>query len=412
MQILVLKKICVLIASLLLFANNTIAQKNSMSKIIDEAFKNASSQYAGLIKEMSSTPGLLPHSILPDGSLHRVSPSSWVSGFFPGSLWYIYEYTGNVTVRKNAEKFTTYLKTQKNNNKTHDIGFMLYCSYGNKWRLCGKDKETEDVLLSGAKALSSRFNVQVGCTQSWDTGKCGWSFPVIIDNMMNLELLMFVAKNFDCDSLKIASCKHANTTMKNHFRDNYSTYHLVDYNPVNGSIIRKQTVQGLSDGSSWARGQAWALYGYTMMFRETGTVNYLEQAQHVANYLINHPNMPKDCIPYWDFNTTDADDYRDSSAAAIMASALIELSTFIKDKDISQKYLGVAETQLRELASDDYLAAPGKNNHFILMHGVGNLPGNQEVDVPLTYGDYYFVEALMRYDKMVLDKNMLQASLR
>ena len=148
MQILVLKKICVLIASLLLFANNTIAQKNSMSKIIDEAFKNASSQYAGLIKEMSSTPGLLPHSILSDGSLHRVSPSSWVSGFFPGSIWYIYEYTGNVTVRKNAEKFTTYLKTQKNNNKTHDIGFMLYCRYGNKWRLCGKDKETEDVLLA------------------------------------------------------------------------------------------------------------------------------------------------------------------------------------------------------------------------------------------------------------------------
>ena len=287
MQILVLKKICVLIASLLLFANNTIAQKNSMSKIIDEAFKNASSQYAGLINEMSSTPGLLPHSILPDGSLHRVSPSSWVSGFFPGSLWYIYEYTGNVTVRKNAEKFTTYLKTQKNNNKTHDIGFMLYCSYGNKWRLCGKDKETEDVLLSGAKALSSRFNVQVGCTQSWDTGKCGWSFPVIIDNMMNLELLMWAYKTSGDPVFKNIAVRHADTTLKNHFRKDNSSYHVVSYNPKTGAVEKKETHQGYSNESAWARGQAWGLYGYTMMYRETGSlISKWPARSHLLSFVI------------------------------------------------------------------------------------------------------------------------------
>ena len=366
MQILVLKKICVLIASLLLFANNTIAQKNSMSKIIDEAFKNASSQYAGLINEMSSTPGLLPHSILPDGSLHRVSPSSWVSGFFPGSLWYIYEYTGNVTVRKNAEKFTTYLKTQKNNNKTHDIGFMLYCSYGNKWRLCGKDKETEDVLLSGAKALSSRFNVQVGCTQSWDTGKCGWSFPVIIDNMMNLELLMWAYKTSGDPVFKNIAVRHADTTLKNHFRKDNSSYHVVSYNPKTGAVEKKETHQGYSNESAWARGQAWGLYGYTMMYRETGNKSYLEMARKIASFIIRHKNLPKDKIPYWDFDAPNIPHaYRDVSAGAIICSALIELSGYVK-ADEADEYLAVAETQLRALASPAYTATPAATKFFAI----------------------------------------------
>ncbi|WP_302545934.1 glycoside hydrolase family 88 protein [Coprobacter fastidiosus] len=404
MQILVLKKICVLVASLLLFANNTIAQKNSMSKIIDEAFKNASSQYAGLIKEMSSTPGLLPHSILPDGSLHRVSPSSWVSGFFPGSLWYIYEYTGNVTVRKNAEKFTTYLKTQKNNNKTHDIGFMLYCSYGNKWRLCGKDKETEDVLLSGAKALSSRFNVQVGCTQSWDTGKCGWSFPVIIDNMMNLELLMWAYKTSGDPVFKNIAVRHADTTLKNHFRKDNSSYHVVSYNPKTGAVEKKETHQGYSNESAWARGQAWGLYGYTMMYRETGNKSYLEMARKIASFIIRHKNLPKDKIPYWDFDAPNIPHaYRDVSAGAIICSALIELSDYVK-ADEADEYLAVAETQLRALASPAYTAKPGTNKFFILKHSVGYLPGNREIDVPLSYADYYYLEAMLRFKDKVLKK--------
>ena len=404
MQILVLKKICVLIASLLLFANNTIAQKNSMSKIIDEAFKNASSQYAGLIKEMSSTPGLLPHSILPDGSLHRVSPSSWVSGFFPGSLWYIYEYTGNVTVRKNAEKFTTYLKTQKNNNKTHDIGFMLYCSYGNKWRLCGKDKETEDVLLSGAKALSSRFNVQVGCTQSWDTGKCGWSFPVIIDNMMNLELLMWAYKTSGDPVFKNIAVRHADTTLKNHFRKDNSSYHVVSYNPKTGAVEKKETHQGYSNESAWARGQAWGLYGYTMMYRETGNKSYLEMARKIASFIIRHKNLPKDKIPYWDFDAPNIPHaYRDVSAGAIICSALIELSDYVKS-DEADEYLAVAEMHLRALASPAYTAKPGTNKFFILKHSVGYLPGNREIDVPLSYADYYYLEAMLRFKDRVLKK--------
>lgn len=353
---------------------------------------------------MSSTPGLLPHSILPDGSLHRVSPSSWVSGFFPGSLWYIYEYTGNVTVRKNAEKFTTYLKTQKNNNKTHDIGFMLYCSYGNKWRLCGKDKETEDVLLSGAKALSSRFNVQVGCTQSWDTGKCGWSFPVIIDNMMNLELLMWAYKTSGDPVFKNIAVRHADTTLKNHFRKDNSSYHVVSYNPKTGAVEKKETHQGYSNESAWARGQAWGLYGYTMMYRETGNKSYLEMARKIASFIIRHKNLPKDKIPYWDFDAPNIPHaYRDVSAGAIICSALIELSDYVK-ADEADEYLAVAETQLRALASPAYTAKPGTNKFFILKHSVGYLPGNREIDVPLSYADYYYLEAMLRFKDRVLKK--------
>lgn len=287
---------------------------------------------------------------------------------------------------------------------THDIGFMLYCSYGNKWRLCGKDKETEDVLLSGARALASRFNARVGCTQSWNTGKCGWSFPVIIDNMMNLELLMWAYKESGDVSFRDIAVKHADTTLKNHFRKDYSSYHVVSYNPETGEIEIKQTHQGYSNESSWARGQAWGLYGYTMMYRETKNRAYLDLARNIASFIIHHKNMPKDKIPYWDFDAPNIPHaYRDVSAGTIICSALIELSDYVT-KDEADEYLAVAETQLRALASSAYTAKIGTNRNFILKHSVGYLPGNREIDVPLSYADYYYLEAMLRFKNKVLKK--------
>lgn len=214
--------------------------------------------------------------------------------------------------------------------------------------------------------------------------------------MMNLELLLSMAKTYANDTLQNIACTHANTTLRNHFRDDYTCYHLVDYDPETGHVRRKQTVQGYSDESSWSRGQAWALYGYTMMFRMTGYQDYLLQAEHIADMLVHR--LPTDGIPYWDFDVpVEGKTLRDASAAAIMASAFIELSRYVAKTETKEVYLAMAEKQLRTLASEVYLAEPGTNGNFLLKHCVGAFPDNKEVDVPLTYADYYFLEALLRY---------------
>ena len=302
----------------------------------------------------------------------------------------------NDTVKLLAEKNTLKLDPIQYVTHDHDVGFQLNCSYGNGLRLIG-NKDYEKVLHQGAKSLATRFSPITGVIQSWDFLRRDWKYPVIIDNMMNLELLMFASKAFDDDSLAYVARSHADTTLKNHFREDYSSYHLVDYDPKDGHVRSKQTVQGYSDESSWGRGQAWALYGYTMMYRMTEDKRYLSQAECVGNMLLSR--LPVDGIPYWDFDAPNGNEYRDASAGAIMASAFVELSSFTEDAKARQNYLNVAEKQLRTLASSTYLAEPGTNCNFILKHSVGNFPEKSEVDVPLSYADYYFLEGLLRYKK-------------
>jgi len=215
--------------------------------------------------------------------------------------------------------------------------------------------------------------------------------------MMNLELLMW-AFNITGDSGYYNICvSHSDTTILNHYRPDYSSYHVVSYDTITGKVEVKQTHQGASDESVWSRGQSWGLYGFVVMYRETGLQRYLDHATHIADFLTGHPNMPDDMIPYWDYDAPGIPDAeRDASAGAIMASALIELSK-MADHESGERYRQVAETQLRSLASPSYMARLGENGNFILKHSVGSLPGNSEVDVPLTYADYYFIEALMRY---------------
>lgn len=375
---------------------------SSMKKLIDRDMRFAVTQYKLL---MQTTPaGVLPKTF--DSTTGKVKTSgsrSWTSGFVPGTLWYLFEYAKDPALKQAAETRMNLLSDQQFYTGTHDLGFMLYCSYGNAYRITG-DPACKQVLLNAAHSLSTRFNPTVGCIKSWDHGK--WTYPVIIDNMMNLDLLSWAAEAApDKRYLDIAET-HANTTMKNHFRPDYSSFHVVDYDPKTGKVLAKKTAQGYADGSAWARGQAWALYGYTMMYRETKDARYLSQAQHIAAYILDNPNLPKDLIPYWDFNAPDiphAD--RDVSAGAIMASALLELSTFTKSKSQAKRYLKSAKKMLVSLSSPAYLSKPGANGGFLLMHSVGNLPGHSEVDVPLTYADYYFIEALMRYKNWFLRKS-------
>ncbi|MGL6179972.1 MAG: glucuronyl hydrolase, partial [Tannerellaceae bacterium] len=277
---------------------------------------------------------------------------------------------------------------------------MLYCSFGNGLRLGGYDAYKE-VLLTGTESLSTRYKDNVGAIRSWDWNQKVWQYPVIIDNMMNLELMMWAAKESGNKRFAEMAKSHADKTMKNHFRNDYSCYHVVSYDTITGKPHKKQTWQGYADESAWARGQAWALYGYTMMYRETGEKRYLNHAKKVAEYIMNHPNLPEDKIPYWDFNAPQIpNEERDASAGALIASALIELSQYTKG-DFSTKCLDVAETQVRALTSDAYLAEEGTNANFILKHSVGAKPLKSEIDVPLTYADYYYVEALVRYKKLL-----------
>jgi uncharacterized protein YyaL (SSP411 family) len=276
---------------------------------------------------------------------------------------------------------------------------MLYCSFGNGLRLTNEESYNE-VLLTGARSLSTRFRPNIGCIQSWGSNE-KWQCPVIIDNMMNLELLMWAFKKSNDSSFYHIAVSHADTTMKYHFRPDYSNYHVVSYDTITGAVKARQTAQGAYDESAWSRGQSWGLYGYTMMYRETKLDRYLQQAQHIADFLINHPRLPEDKIPYWDYDAPDIPyAKRDASAGAVMASALIELSGFTGGEK-GNEYLQVAETQLRSLASPAYRAKQGENGNFVLMHSVGSKPDDSEVDVPLTYADYYFIEALMRYRKLL-----------
>jgi len=329
---------------------------------------------------------------LVDGNLILVASKDWTSGFFPGELWYLYQLTHKEKWKQEAMLFTKLIEQEKYNGKTHDMGFKIYGSFGTGFKLTN-NQEYKEVIIQSAKTLSTRFNPKVGAIRSWDHNSDKWDFPVIIDNMMNLELLFeATALTGDSSFYKIAVA-HANTTMKHHFRGDYSTWHVIDYNPENGAVEHKQTHQGLSDESSWARGQAWALYGYTMCYRYTKDKAYLKQAENVARFIFSHKNMPKDLIPYWDFDAPNIpDEPRDVSAATVIASALFELSAFSENKAV---YLSKYNTILTNVAKK-YTSEPGKNRGFILDHSTGSKPVDSEVDVPLSYADYYYLEAISR----------------
>ena len=368
-------------------------RQESMNEVADRVFSLAAQQCDQLAQELDSLS--TPRSF--DGEkLITAPPQWWCSGFFPGTLWLVYEYTGDEKFRALAERETAKVEPIKWVTDDHDVGFQINCSYGQQYRITG-DAHAREVMHTAARSLATGFSPVVGCIRSWNFQLNGssWQYPVIIDNMMNLELLLSVAKMENEPELAHVAVSHANTTMKNHYRPDFTTFHLVDYNPSDGSIIGKQTVQGCADDSAWARGQAWSLYGFTMMYRFTRDSSYLDRAVAVADMLLSR--LPEDGIPYWDFDSPKIpDDYRDASAAAVMASAFIELAAYVPD---GSSYMKMAERQLRTLASGEYLAEAGTNGGFILKHCVGNIPCNAEIDVPLSYADYYFLEALGKYVK-------------
>lgn len=374
-----------------------------MQEVIKKGFERAEVQSKMMAESMKDMPNALPRTTDWNSKLITCDSRWWVSGFFPGTLWYLYEYTGKEEWKKWADMYTLRVEREKYTTNNHDVGFMIYCSFGNAYRLTGNERYV-GVIDTASMSLCTRFDKRIDAIRSWNSNPKKWQYAVIIDNMMNLEMLMWASKKLDKPFYKEVAVKHADKTIAHHFRPDFSTYHVVSYDTISGLPHAKHTAQGYAHETAWARGQAWGLYGYTMMYRETKNEAYLTQAKNIAKYLLNHPNLPADKIPYWDFNAPNIPDaYRDVSAGSIICSALIELSGYV-DEPLKKEYLDVAETQLRVLTTPKYMAEPGTNGGFILKHSVGHLMGKSEVDVPLTYADYYYLEALLRYKKLLENK--------
>lgn len=398
-----MKKLQLLMLGLLFTGASCSSTSDQVNK--KDAFEHAEKQTQLMLREVEKAKqqgaeGVIPRTLTETGDLRLVKPRDWTSGFFPGVLWFLHEYTGKEEWREEAEKFTAYIENEKFDKGTHDLGFKIYGSFGQGNRILD-NPEYRDVVIQAAKTLTTRYNPKVKSIRSWDHNADKWDFPVIVDNMMNLELL-FAATRFTGDSTYYeVAVNHANTTLANHFRDDFSSYHVVDYNPETGEVQNKHTHQGYAHSSAWARGQAWGLYGYTMSFRETGMEKYLQQAEEIADFILNHPNLPEDMVPYWDFDAPNPEEQpRDVSAAAVTASALLELSTY---SDKGETYRAAADKILQSLYQS-YTAPVGSNRGFILLHSTGHKPADSEVDVPLNYADYYYLEALLRQDDLEKDK--------
>lgn len=324
--------------------------------------------------------------------IKTVPSKDWTSGFFPGNLWQIYQLTGNEDFKKKAEQWTAFIEKEKLNNGTHDMGFKVYCSFGNGLKT--EDNQAyKDVIVESAKTLITRYDDDIESIRSWDFNEDIWQFPVIIDNMMNLELLFEATKITGDSTFHNIAVKHANTTLKNHFRPDGSTWHVLDYDTITRQPRMKVTHQGINDNSAWARGQGWAINGFTMMYRYTKDTKYLDRAMATTNFFINHKNLPEDGIPYWDFDDPAIPNApRDVSAAAVVASALVELYRYTQN----EAYLNYSKKVVASIKSVNYVLPESIDAPFILDHSSGDWSKRLEMDEPIVYGDYYFLETLIR----------------
>ena len=380
--------------------------KTVEKSFIDENIDFARAQLGNEIEVIEASGKCLnPVTLKKDSSVYYCGYGDWRSGFFPGSVWYLYELTGDTALLPLAQKYTWAIEEAKNLTWHHDIGFIVNCSFGNGLRLTA-DPSYKDVMVQAAKSLSTRFREAPQVIQSWNVDKGwqserGWECPVIIDNMMNLELLFEATKLSGDSTFYNVAVAHADRTLQEHFRPDGSCYHVIDYSIEDGTVRHRQTAQGYADESAWARGQAWAIYGYTVCFRETKDRKYLDQALKTFEFMKNHKNMPADLVPYWDLDAPNIpNEPRDASSASVIASALYEICTYPVENP--QSYKEYADKIMESLATADYTAPLGENGRFLLMHSVGSIPHNSEIDVPLNYADYYYLEALKR--KIDLEK--------
>lgn len=384
-------KLNTILISLILFGCSNQKGNDVQLDLLDHVSQQLN--YAVQITEPLRDSILISPRTIEEGELKLVRRRDWTSGFFPGNLWMLYELTGEEKWKDLALEYTLPLEKEQWNGGTHDLGFKMFGSFGKAYKNTGNEV-FKNILIQSAKTLITRFNPEVGSIRSWDHNTDKWDFPVIIDNMMNLEMLLWASKETGDETFKEIAIKHARTTMKNHFRNDNSSYHVIDYNPETGEVENKHTHQGFAHESAWSRGQAWGLYGFTMMYRETGMKEFLVQAEKIAGFILSQPGISEGKIPYWDFNAPNIpDEPLDASAGAIIAAALFELEDLSENKG---EYIEVAKKLFASLSSSMFLAPIGENKGFLLLHSTGHKPKNSEIDVPIVYADYYFLESIIK----------------
>lgn len=343
---------------------------------------------------------MMPRNIAAGDSVwhcRKATPDEWCSGFWPGVLWYDYEMTGDEKIREKAEKYTESLEyLSQRPIFDHDLGFLIFCSYGNGYRLTQNPKYKQ-VILASADSLATLYNPEVGTLLSWPRNvEMLGGHNTIMDNMINLEMLFWAARNGGSQRLYDIAVKHAETTMKHQFRPDGTCYHVAVYDPKNGNFLRGITHQGYADNSTWARGQAWAIYGYTMVYRETQDKKFLDFACKVTDAYLKR--LPDDYVPYWDFDDPAIPQApRDASAACVVASALLELQKYCPEEK-GKEYKENAVKMLASLSGDSY-RSPERRSSF-LDHSTGHHPAGSEIDASIIYADYYYIEALQRLSRL------------
>lgn len=396
------KLICSIL--LLAFSLSSYGKEKPLQRVIKESMKVVEMQSIALAEKLKRKKDQLPTTVHGKSELITSDSHFWTSGFYPGVLWYLYEYKQDPKVAKLAELYTSRLEKEKLTTDNSNIGLILHCSFGNGYRLTNNPKY-EEILVTGARSLSTRFRPICGSIQSGDVDnqKISRVYQIFssIENMMNLELLMWATNQTGDQSFSAIAVSHANTATNCQFRPDNSSYQVVAFDSITGKPNKQGSFQGYSDESVWARGQAWGLYGFISMYEQTGLKRYLERAKKIATFILFHPNLPANKIPYWDFNAPNIPkEPLDVSAAAITASALIELSELV-DEPLRSQYLNVAETQIRTLSSTEFLANIGTNGLLILKKRVGANVSEENMDVPISCADYYYVEALVRLNRIL-----------
>ena len=398
-----MKKIVVGLAVVLGFC--TCAHQPSGTLDVNKALDYCAKQTQRTLTELKTDSGIdytmMPRNIMADEqhwNCRKATKEEWCAGFWPGVLLYDYEYTKDKQVLEEAENFTHSLKFLSHIPAyDHDLGFLVFCSYGNGYRLT-KNPAYKQVILDTADTLATLFNPIVGTILSWprEVEPRNWPHNTIMDNMINLEMLFWAAKNGGNPYLYDIAVSHADKTMKSQFRPDYTSYHVAVYDTITGNLIKGVTHQGYADSTMWARGQAWAIYGYTVVYRETKDPKYLDFAQKVTDVYLDR--LPEDKVPYWDFDDPSIPDApRDASAGAVVASALLELSTYLPN-GTGKRYKDAAIEMLTSLSSDSYQS--GESKPSFLLHSVGHWPNHSEIDASIIYADYYYIEALLRLKRL------------